>query len=380
MVYKKPNLTRLHISKYKKYICSISPMPTIVENHTTNILENECMSSGFSYNESTQKYYTNMYNDYYASIIQTNIEQEIKNILFNTMHIWTQHQILNTNTVYKNMSLQKKLFILDKNIPLFRKQYIAVIHYMYKYNIYSPDALLLALNTYVSNNLSQTNVNSISLWVNFNVNYVKFLPKTKNTLKYFGNFLQKTNKLISSVIWLEFIPFKFLQEIKDIQTKFLETGYVVDVLTINKCNTLYINNINNIQNDTTLDIRIKLLLLNAEKIVKTHNMLCADVNYVKKPNYKKLQLLNSNNTFVHTYTSILYYITKSSQYSKTAFTLALQKYLLFIDNTTQNTNMAWRILQADYTKYINAELYNFSSEQLNKLWHKTYHCVKFRTF
>lgn len=380
MVYAKPNLTRLHISKYKKYICSISPMPTIVENPTIHVLENTCISNGFSYDESTQNYYTNVYNNYYSSITQTNIEQEIKNILFNTMFIWTQHQILNTNVVYKNMSLHKKLFMLDINLPLFRKKYITVVHYIYKYNIFSPDALLLALNTYVSNNLSQTNTNDVLLWIQFNANYIKFLPKTKNTLKYFGNFLQKTNKLISSTKWLEFTPFKFIQDIKDIQAKFLESGHIVDVLTINRCNTLYIINVNNIQNDTTLDIRIKLLLLNAEKIVKTHNMLCADVNYVKKPNYKKLQLLNSNNAFVHTYISILYYITKSSQYSKTAFTLALQKYLLFIDNTTQNTNMAWRTLQADYTKYINAELYNFSSEQLNRIWNKTYHCIKFRTF
>jgi len=354
-------------------------MPTISESETLDNTENTCIVNGFNFNKNIYNCYTQLYNNYCTNIQTTNTEIEIKNILILSMSIWIRHKILLSNTIYKNMSLQKKLCVLDKNVPMFRKKYITVIHYMYKYNIYCADALLLALNTYVSADLSQTNTNSITLWVQLNINYIKFLPKTKDTLKFFGNILQKTNKLISSAKYLEFIPFTFVQDIRNIQNNFLQMGYIVDVLTISKYKNIYENNIRAIQHGT-LDARIKQMLLHVEQVIKIHNMLCADTNYVKKSNTCKLQILNSNNEFVYTYTSILYYIVKLSQYSQTAFTLALQNYLTCLQYTTHSARIAWRIVQADYTKYINAELYNFSSTQLNKLWHKTYNCVKIRTF
>lgn len=312
--------------KYKMYIPLPDQMPTILEGDNKDIIiENKEIVEGFDLDKIIFDKYKRIYDSYTTIVNNSNLRQEIKDILIMAQGVWTRHQTLMTNSIYNKMSLPKKIFLLKYHTPNFQLKYVTVVYYMLYKNLYSEHALLKALNIYINKCMSYTDI-KLSMWIKFQTDYVQFLHEEMPNfnIRFFNkNILEKTKLIIKSQTYIEYYVFDFIKNIKNIQNKFLKKNFNIDLKTINHFDTIYENNIIDIKKNIN-NHHIRLNLLTAEAIFRNHQILSTNHIYKTKTYKYKSKLLNEDaNNFINVYPSISSHIIISCIYSKKAFTSVL---------------------------------------------------------
>ena len=164
------------------------------------------------------------------------------------------------------------------------------------------------------------------MWIKFQTDYVQFLHEEMPNfnIRFFNkNILEKTKLIIKSQTYIEYYVFDFIKNIKNIQNKFLKKNFNIDLKTINHFDTIYENNIIDI-NKNINNHHIRLNLLTAEAIFRNHQILSTNHIYKTKTYKYKSKLLNEDaNNFINVYPSISSHIIISCIYSKKAFTSVL---------------------------------------------------------